>query len=339
VRILIVKFGALGDVVRTSYLLPGLWNSYDKPEIWWLTAEASFDLLRFNPYVSRIVTGTQSDALNDIPFDLVISLDDEVEILDRVARLTFRDLIGAYLQDGVPLYEERSAEWFDMGLISRYGKERADRLKRENSRSHSEIFADMCGIDVSSPSFFGSHCLEEKMAQRFDRDFFAVGLNSGSGSRWHSKQLAMAETVELTRGLTGMSAGGRPIRVYLLGGVDEVARHAQLLAQCDRDRVVDTGSGNSLLEFAAIIRNCDYVISSDSLALHLAIAQSRPTLSFFAPTSASEIGVFGLGVKVVSTAPDYCSYRSDADVTTITAGRIMDSFTRHVAGLPGMVNR
>jgi heptosyltransferase-2 len=57
--------------------------------------------------------------------------------------------------------------------------------------------------------------------------------------------------------------------------------------------------------------------------MHLAIAQDVPTLAFFAPTSAVEIDGFGRVQKVVSTAPDYCSYRSDADNSSVTAGRLL----------------
>ena len=55
-NILIVKFGALGDVIRTSYILPGLYKKYDKPNIVWLTSPTSFDFIQFNPYITEVVT-------------------------------------------------------------------------------------------------------------------------------------------------------------------------------------------------------------------------------------------------------------------------------------------
>jgi heptosyltransferase-2 len=67
------------------------------------------------------------------------------------------------------------------------------------------------------------------------------------------------------------------------------------------------------------------LISSDSLALHLGIAQRVPFVAFFAPTSAAEIDDFGLGVKITSTSTDYCSYKKDADNSSLTADRLLEA--------------
>ena len=52
------------------------------------------------------------------------------------------------------------------------------------------------------------------------------------------------------------------------------------------------------------------------------IARKVPVVAFFAPTSAAEIELYGRGERVESRAPDYCSYRSDADTSTLTAERL-----------------
>ena len=82
-KILLIKFGALGDVIRTSYALPGLWERYESPTIYWFTSPDSLELLRFNPYVAHILTMQQNvyRRLSEIAFELVVSLDDELEIL------------------------------------------------------------------------------------------------------------------------------------------------------------------------------------------------------------------------------------------------------------------
>jgi heptosyltransferase-2 len=85
----------------------------------------------------------------------------------------------------------------------------------------------------------------------------------------------------------------------------------------------------SVQHLAAAIGRLDYLISSDSLALHLAIAQDVPFTAFFSPTSAVEIDDWGIGTKVASTAPDYCNYRKDADNSTITADRIIEAIGRN----------
>jgi heptosyltransferase-2 len=70
------------------------------------------------------------------------------------------------------------------------------------------------------------------------------------------------------------------------------------------------------------------VLTSDSYCLHVAVARRVPVVAFFAPTSAAEIELHGLGEKVVSTAPDACSYRRDADSSTITPLRLAQAAER-----------
>lgn len=331
-NILIVKLGALGDVIRTSYILPGLRRKYGKAAIYWLTASSSVDLLRYNPHISRIITPAELEGVAaSLSFDLVISLDEEVEILRLLQGLRYAQLIGASLCEGRPVYTDKGAEWFDMGLISRFGKEQADALKRENCREHNEIFADMLGISIETGEFFNATDIEEQSARLFQRSSYNIGINCGAGKRWISKQLPVAETVKLIERLLVQQVNGKKTRVYLFGGPEEEERHCLIRQSVKSERLMDAGSSNSLLEFAALIKCCDYIITSDSLALHLAVAQGVKNLSFYAPTSAAEIGTFGTGVKLVSLAGDYCSYRPDADNSTITADRIMALFHSHLA--------
>jgi heptosyltransferase-2 len=97
-----------------------------------------------------------------------------------------------------------------------------------------------------------------------------------------------------------------------------------------RVRLADAGVDNALLDFAALIGLCRLLITSDSLALHVALARNVRCVAFFAPTSAAEIELYGLGEKVVSSAPDYCSYKPDADTSTLTTERIAEAALRQL---------
>jgi hypothetical protein len=58
-------------------------------------------------------------------------------------------------------------------------------------------------------------------------------------------------------------------------------------------------------------------------------------VTFFAPTSAAEIDLFGLGEKVASTSADYCSYRAEVDRSTITVERLVAASLRVLAAHQG----
>lgn len=115
-------------------------------------------LIVSNPYVDRVVT--HFEEARGESFDIVYSLDDEEEIIAGVNQLRTDRIVGAYQKDGRIQYSEDSAAWFDMGLRSRFGKERADELKRLNTRGHAEIFSEIFGVGAAVPCFYGDAALE-----------------------------------------------------------------------------------------------------------------------------------------------------------------------------------
>ena len=224
--------------------------------------------------------------------------------------------------------------WFDMGLLSVHGKARADQLKVANTRSHPELLTTMLGLRMGKPQL-----VVESRHQAFAEAFAqrtrvraagpVIGLNTGAGGRWRSKMLTpecTAETVfRIAQALDGRAT------FVLFGGQDERERNAQIVAAMGaRVRLVDAGVDNALLDFAALISLCDVLLTSDSLALHVALARSVRCVAFFAPTSAAEIELFGLGEKVVSSAPDYCSYKPDADTSSLTPERLAAAVLRQL---------
>src|SRR5262250_2783468 len=54
-RILIIKLDAMGDVLRTTALLPILTTAHPQAAITWITRPESKPLLEHNPYLSEVV--------------------------------------------------------------------------------------------------------------------------------------------------------------------------------------------------------------------------------------------------------------------------------------------
>lgn len=335
-EILILKTGALGDVLRTTSVLPGLQARYPEARVTWVTAPAAMDLVRHHPLVAQALPLRPDDELGaerlagelGRGWDRVISLDDE-HVLCRLASAVSPDgsLSGAYLDAvGERRYTPDVGPWFDMGLLSVHGKQRADELKVANTESHAAIYARMLGIEMGEPELpltgegeGARAAFGERLARHGERRW--IGLNTGSGGRWESKKLSVERTVELARRLEDVRPAG--LGFVLLGGPEERERNAAIAAGLGGLAFEDAGVDNSLLEFAGIVDALDLLITSDSLALHVAVARKVPVLSFFAPTSAAEIELYGRGAKVRSTAPDYCSYRKDADTSTLTVERLV----------------
>jgi heptosyltransferase-2 len=339
-ELLIIKTAALGDVLRTTSILPGLRGRFPGVRVTWATASGAVDLVRNHPAVAEVVgfdpksPASLAEArarLAGRSWDWVISLDDEESLCELASSLTAKKLSGAHLEprgsERRRVYTPDVAPWFDMGLLSVHGKARADELKVENRRSHPEILAGMLGIEMGKPQLpLGEPVLaaaaEFARGSALFQGGIVVGLNTGAGGRWHSKTLSPERTVNLAEALS-RSLGGR-VTFLLFGGLDERARNTQIVERAaGRVRLVDAGCDNALLDFAARLSLCKLLITSDSLALHVALARNVRVVAFFAPTSAAEIETYGLGTKVASTAPDYCSYRADADTSSLTTERLL----------------
>ena len=295
----------------------------------WVTSAPALPLLQHNPHIDDLwVSFAQASAFR---FDRIFSLDDEREIIEQVMTLGADQVTGAIIDaEGLSTYTEDACGWFDMGLLSRFGKLEADRMKLINTRSHGMIFSEMFRVGGIQPEFWGSSSLEEEV--RFLRHGcdLLVGINPYAGGRWKSKELRQSELRSLVERLLCTEDGLGPRgRLVLLGTGEERGLNETLQRDLSDPRVIVPVTDDSVLRLAAVIRSMDYLITSDSLPLHLAIAQGVPSLSFFAPTSAAEIDVFGKGVKLVSTSPDYCSYKRDADNWSITAERILNTAALH----------
>ena len=94
--------------------------------------------------------------------------------------------------------------------------------------------------------------------------------------KWPSKGWPLSKWQELIEKL-----GSKKYNLLLLGGPEEVAIIKQLKKEFNF--LVDTGCDNSLLEFAAIVDLCDLVITSDTLALHIATALDKKIIALFGP--------------------------------------------------------
>jgi len=96
-RILIIKLAAIGDVLRTTSIVKGLKNKYPESEILWVTAKESYDILKNNEYIDRIII-LDKEAKNKLEeeFELVISLDDDFEAIKLASSIKKKKLMGAY---------------------------------------------------------------------------------------------------------------------------------------------------------------------------------------------------------------------------------------------------
>ena len=161
--------------------------------IYWFTSEAAITLIANNPFIKKISTDIKD--FYNIDFDIVYNLEDELNFSELIQNLKYKKIIGSYLSSGKLTYTSECSEWFDMGIISSFGKRKADELKKINTRSHSKIFSDIFKVSKPVPKIYYNK-IEEN---RIKNNALRILINPFAGNRWKSKELNINEIYKLIR--------------------------------------------------------------------------------------------------------------------------------------------
>lgn len=301
-KILIIKCRAMGDVLRTTSLLTGLKRKYPQSFISWVVDEESQELLLDNPYIDRVIPFRFGNVLPLLveKFDVLLSLDKEAESISLATKIASPQKLGFGMNEhGNLIVFNKSAEYaYELGIN--------DDLKfRHNRKTYQEIIYDISEIRYQDDKYVfllreGSQkkAVEFFKKRRIPKHRLAIGLNTGAGTKFETKQWPFEYFQQLTKLITLKLKAN----VFLLGGKKEKVMN-RTLAQKLKKQVYDTGHNNSLLEFAGFISLMDAVVSSDSLGMHLAIALGKKVIALFGPTCPQEVSLYGQGAKLFAGVP------------------------------------
>ncbi len=308
-RILIVKCRAQGDVLRTTALLPALKRGHPGSFVAWVVDAESLPLLRGNPMIDRLYAFDLEGCLSlrAQRFDVLISLDKEPGPAALAAGVRAGRKLGFGINDygSLSIFNPASDYAYRLGID--------DDLKfRRNRKTYQEIIHEAAELPYARDEyvFFLPEGAADKAARFFSRrrvpsGKIAIGLNTGSGEKFPTKQWPLESYARLASLLTKKLGAS----VFLLGGARE-AEFNKALARRVRSGVYDTGADNTLPEFAGFISRMDAVVSSDTLGLHLAIALKKRTVALFGPTCPQEIDLYGRGVKLFAGTDCSPCYRA-----------------------------
>jgi heptosyltransferase-2 len=310
-RILIVKLDAMGDVLRSTALLPPLAKVHPHAAITWITRKESVPLLQRNPFVAEILElGPETLVqLQTRVFDRVINLDASKTsaALATAARSARKDGYALDERGYVQPTNEAARRWLETGIF--------DDIKRRNVETYQNRMAEILGLSGADHRYVFELSEDEVRRARchldsigFDPSRRTIGLNTGAGGRWPLKQWREDGYVELI----GRLRQHGNLQFLLLGGPGERERNERLKA-ASSVRLLDPGCENPVRHFAALLGHSDVVVTGDTLAMHLALAQKRRTVVVFGPTSAAEIDLYGLGEKVIPDMTCLSCYKTACD--------------------------
>jgi len=332
-RILIIKGRAQGDVLRTTALLPGLKRKFPDCHISWLVDEESKDLLVHNPYVDRIICFRWQDMLSlwVEKFDILISLDKEAPSTSVATRINSPQKLGFGMNEygNLTVFNKGSEYAYRLGID--------DELKfHQNKKTYQEIIYEIAEIEYKHDEYVfqlgegdKKKALEFFKKNKIAKNRLSVGLNTGAGTKFQTKQWPEERYLKLINLLSTQLQAN----IFLLGGLRE-KKFNQSLEKKSPHRVYDTGSDNSLLDFAGFVSLLDLVVSSDTLGMHLAIGLGKKIIALFGPTCPQEIDLYNRGAKLfadVSCAPCYLQTCPDEKcMKEITAEQVFEEIKKLV---------
>ncbi len=284
-RILIIKLGAAGDVIRTTPLLAPLRREYPDHLVTWVTDFPELLPTAVDDPVPLDITTTLW--LRQTPFDLVVNLDKDRQACALAREVTTKRRLGFTLgDDGIcrPVGEGDTVAMaaaakakFMTGLF--------DDVNQKCTLSYlQEIFA-ICGYE-----FQGEPYLLDRPAVVPDFDLpdgrATVGLNTGCGGRWTSRLWPEKYWAELAASL-----GQAGYAVVLLGGPQEDAKN-QRLAQASG---ACYPGHFDLPTFIGLMDRCDLVVSAVTMAMHIALGLGKKLVLFNNIFNPHEFEMYGRG--------------------------------------------
>ncbi len=290
-NVLIVKLGATGDVVRTTPLLRRLSGS-----VTWITEAKNAVFLRGLADNLRHFSWEARARAVDIPYDLAINLEDTLEVALFLKSVRPAEIFGAYADSSKRLhYTNNSKCWFDLSLISTYGRQEADRLKLLNRKTYQELIFTGLGLRFSGEPYVMPGAIETELSGD-------VAIATDAGPIWPMKKWAYYDQLKQRLESQGLKVNVLPNR-------------------------------SSLLEHLSDVRNHQCLVGGDSLPMHLALGTGTRCVTLFTCTSPWEIYDYRLQEKIVSPVLEKFFYKRGFDERATTAISVDEVFEEVIAQL------
>ena len=290
-NVLIIKLGATGDMVRTTPLLSQL-----SGQITWLTAAKNITLLENLTDSLRCFSWEERANVLDSHYNLAINLEDTVDVAQFLRTIECREIFGACLgSDNSVTYTASSRRWFDLSLISSYGRRRADELKLLNRQTYQEMIFEGLGFRFAGETYL----LPEPIETGLSGD---VAIAADAGPVWPMKKWAYYDELKQRLENHGLTVNALPQRA-------------------------------SLLEHLSDVRNHSCLVGGDSLPMHFALGTAIPCVSLFTCTSPWEIYDYGVQAKIVSPLLEEFFYKRGYDeraTTVIIVDEVFDAVMRQL---------
>jgi lipopolysaccharide heptosyltransferase II len=291
-RILIIKPGAVGDLLQMTPVIRALKRRYPDAAITMLVGSASSaSLFRHHPAVSDVILFERAGTHRTVAAQFAFLRD--------LRRRRF-DLVLNFQRSNIRSWLFIAAAVPARVLVYHKARKRAVHAVV----NYLETIAPL-GIPAGDPDL---ELVPGAEAEAFAAEVFArhglpdtavVALNPGAShavNRWPVEYFAV---------LADLIAERLPARVLLIGGPDDKAAAEEIITR-SRSKPLSLAGTTSLLQLGAVLARCAAVVSGDTGPMHMATAVGAPVVALFGAADPARTGPVGTGHRVIQAADVSC---------------------------------
>jgi lipopolysaccharide heptosyltransferase II len=289
-KILMIKLGAVGDLVMASSFFDQARKQFPNSDITLLTGKYSYESIRNNLSIDRFIRVDDKALYRGAPFARI------KEVLRIILDLRKENFDLAFIMHRAWPF---NLLIFICGIPCRVGFSRGregfsltHRAVPRTSRNERENYLDLLRVLGMEAQYEGSYYFVsekenlqgqgfvEKLGLQEGEKLIAVAPGGGKNVKLEmpNKRWPKDYYIDLIKKLNSEI----PCKIILFGSADE----RDLIKDIRNELPQCYGATNlSLGEVASIFKECSLFIGNDSGPLHIASAMSTPTLSFYGPTN------------------------------------------------------
>lgn len=277
-RILIIKLGAIGDVIRTTPILSKLKCIYSNAEITWVSYFP--EVLPSFVDVPILFNLQSCIRLLADRFDIIYNFDKDEEACALANMVKAKIKRGFSLKNGKCLPIDKYSEHkFLTGL--------SDTVNKANRKSYVQEIFEIAGFSYKGERYVLDVPKTTVQFPNFIHPL--IGLNTGCGDRWKTRLWGEKNWIELAKKL--LNDG---LSVLLLGGEKEHRRNEIIAA---KSGAVYLGTF-ALPDFINLVNKCDLIVTQVTIALHIALGFGKKIVLLNNIFNKHEFELYGLGIII-----------------------------------------
>lgn len=295
-RVLIIKLGAIGDVIRTTPLLEAFEKKYDNVEFYWVTDFP--DILPCKKNLKIFKWNHNSvEILKNKNFQIGVNLDKEEEACILLNNAKCDQKFGFSFNEGhIVAVTDKAQHKILTGCF--------DNISKANTKSYLEEIFEICHLEFRLEEYTirRSPTLDNKWEKEFKdraKGRPIIGLNTGCGPRWKTRLWSNENWLKLINSLS--EKGYFPV---VLGGPGE---HEKNIFFSKNSSAYYPGH-YSLEEFISISNQCDLIVTQVSLMMHVAVALKKKLVLMNNIFNSHEFELYNRGVLVQPSSGCDCFY-------------------------------